>query len=126
MQLEFVCDVFGILQILMGEMFCVVVVVGFELGKKVEFIMNFGVLVSDDLIVEVVKECLVQDDVQQGFFFDGYLWMGLQVEIFLGIFEESGIEFDYVVLIDVFEEELIVCVVVCGCKDDQEDVVCEC
>lgn len=124
-QSEFVCEALGIPQISTGEMLRAAVAAGSELGQKVESIMNSGALVSDELIAEVVKDRLAQDDAQQGFLLDGYPRTGPQAETLSGILEESGIELDHVVLIDVPEEELIARAVARGREDDKEEVVRE-
>ncbi|MEM9406707.1 MAG: adenylate kinase [Acidobacteriota bacterium] len=124
-QSEFVCKALGIPQISTGDMLRAAVAAGSELGQKVESIMNSGALVSDELIAEVVKDRLVQADAQEGFLLDGYPRTGPQAETLSGILEESGIELDHVVLIDVPEEELVARAVARGRDDDKEEVVRE-
>lgn len=54
-------------------MFWVVMKNNMELGKKVKFFMDNGDFVFDEVINGIVCECLVEDDVKNGFLFDGFL-----------------------------------------------------
>ncbi len=124
-QSEFLVEALGVPQISTGDMLRAAVAAGSELGKKVESIMNSGALVSDELIAEVVKDRLAQDDAQRGFLLDGYPRTEPQAAVLQTILEESGIDLDHVILIDVPEEELIARAVARGREDDKEEVVRE-
>ena len=63
---------FQIPQISTGDMLRSAVQSGSELGQQAKAIMDRGELVSDDLILALVKERIVQDDCQNGFLFDGF------------------------------------------------------
>ena len=71
-QAQFICERFGIPQISTGDMLRAAVKAGTELGKQVKEVMDNGGLVSDDLIIGLIKERITQDDCAKGFLFDGF------------------------------------------------------
>lgn len=71
-QAQFICEHFGIPQISTGDMLRAAVNAGSALGKKVKSVMDSGALVSDEIIIELVKERIVADDCANGFLFDGF------------------------------------------------------
>ncbi len=71
-QAQFICERFGIPQISTGDMLRAAVKEGSELGLQVKEIMETGGLVSDDLIISLVKERIAQPDCANGFLFDGF------------------------------------------------------
>ena len=70
-QAQFIIDKFGIPQISTGDMLREAVKIGSPLGKHAKAIMDSGALVTDDIIIDLVKERIVQNDCQNGFLFDG-------------------------------------------------------
>ena len=71
-QAKYICDTFNIPQISTGDMLRAAVKAGTELGKKAKSVMDAGQLVSDDLIIGLVKERIAQPDCANGFLFDGF------------------------------------------------------
>ena len=71
-QAGFIKEKFGIPQISTGDMLRAHVKAGTELGVAAKKIMDEGGLVSDDIIIGMVKERITQDDCGQGFLFDGF------------------------------------------------------
>lgn len=71
-QASFICKQFGIPQISTGDMLRAAVKVGTPLGLQAKAVMEAGALVSDDLIINLVKERLAQPDCAAGFLFDGF------------------------------------------------------
>ncbi|HEY5647466.1 MAG TPA: nucleoside monophosphate kinase, partial [Pseudomonadales bacterium] len=71
-QAQFICKGFGIPQISTGDMLRAAVSAGTELGKRVKAVMDSGALVSDDIIIDLVKERIAADDCANGFLFDGF------------------------------------------------------
>lgn len=120
----------GIVYILIGDMLCVEIVVGIELGKQVKMVMDVGNLVLDDILLGMLELCLIQVDVVKGFIFDGYLCNVVQVNVMDGLLVKIGQLLDVVVQLDVFIELLVDCIVGCvkeqGCVDDNLEVVCQC
>ena len=66
-QANFIMNKFGIPQISTGDMLRAAIKAGTELGKKAKEVMDAGQLVSDELIIGLVKERIAQDDCKAGF-----------------------------------------------------------
>ncbi len=67
-QAQYLTEKFGIPQISTGDMLRAAVKAGTDLGKIAKKIMDEGGLVSDELIINLVKERIAQDDCKEGFF----------------------------------------------------------
>ena len=102
-QAQFICEKFNIPQISTGDMLRAAVKAGSELGLKVKEIMETGGLVSDGIIIDLVKERIAQDDCKEGFLFDGFPRTIPQAEAMI----EAGVDIDYVLEIDVDDEEIV-------------------
>ncbi len=102
-QAQFICEKYNIPQISTGDMLRAAVKAGTALGKQVEEIMQTGGLVSDELIISLVKERISQDDCSNGCLFDGFPRTIPQAEAMI----EAGVEIDFVVEIDVADEEIV-------------------
>jgi adenylate kinase len=76
---------------------------GTELGLKVKEIMNSGGLVSDDIIIDLVKERISQPDCENGFLFDGFPRTIPQADAM----KEGGVKLDHVLEIAVPDEEIV-------------------
>ncbi len=102
-QANFIKERYGIPQISTGDMLRAHVKAGTELGKAAKKIMDEGGLVSDDIIMGMVKERIKEDDCKNGYLFDGFPRTIPQAEAM----KEAGIDIDAVVEIDVPDEEII-------------------
>jgi len=102
-QAQRLCEAFGIPQISTGDMLRAAVSAGSDLGKRVKAVMDSGALVSDDIIIELVKERLAQPDCGKGFLFDGFPRTIPQADALA----EAGVKIDAVVEIQVPDEEII-------------------
>jgi adenylate kinase len=102
-QAKFITEKFGIPQISTGDMLRAAVGAGTELGLKVKDVMASGGLVSDDIIIALVKERIVQDDCAKGFLLDGFPRTIPQAEAM----KDAGVVIDNVVEIYVEDEEII-------------------
>ena len=102
-QATFICQKYGIPQISTGDMLRAAVKAGTPLGLQAKSIMDAGGLVSDDLIIGLVKERLTQPDCAQGFLFDGFPRTIPQADAM----KAAGVALDYVVEIDVPFEAII-------------------
>lgn len=71
-QAQFIMEKCGIPQISTGDMLREAINAGSELGKKVKGVMDQGALVTDEIIIELVKERIQQPDCANGFLFDGF------------------------------------------------------
>ncbi|RTR01147.1 adenylate kinase [Halomonas nitroreducens] len=102
-QAQFICERFGIPQISTGDMLRAAVKEGSELGLKVKEIMTTGGLVSDDLIISLVKERIAQPDCANGFLFDGFPRTIPQADAM----KDAGVKIDHVLEIAVPDEEIV-------------------
>lgn len=102
-QAQFIMDEFGIPQISTGDMLRAAIKNGTELGKKVKEVMDSGSLVSDDIIIALVKERIAQDDCAKGFLFDGFPRTIPQAEAL----RDASVEIDHVIEIAVEDEEIV-------------------
>jgi adenylate kinase len=102
-QAQFICEQFSIPQISTGDMLRAAVKAGTELGLKAKQVMAAGELVSDDLIIGLVKERIQQPDCVNGFLFDGFPRTIPQAEAIV----EAGIVIDHVLEIAVDDEEIV-------------------
>ena len=96
-QATFICQKFGIPQISTGDMLRAAVKAGTPLGLQADAVMKSGGLVSDDLIINLVKERITQADCAKGFLFDGFPRTIPQADAM----KAAGVALDYVVEIDV-------------------------
>jgi adenylate kinase len=102
-QAQFICEKFSIPQISTGDMLRAAVKAGSELGLKAKEIMETGGLVSDEIIIDLVKERIQQEDCVNGFLFDGFPRTIPQAEAML----EAGVTIDNVIEIHVDDEEIV-------------------
>lgn len=102
-QAKFITEKFGIPQISTGDMLRAAVKAGTELGLIAKSVMDSGGLVSDELIINLVKERISQDDCKNGFLFDGFPRTIPQAEALV----KAGVELDNVVEIAVDDEEIV-------------------
>lgn len=102
-QANFIKDKFGIPQISTGDMLRAAVKAGTPLGVEAKKVMDAGGLVSDDIILGLVKERIAQADCANGFLFDGFPRTLAQA----GALKEQGVNIDAVVEIDVDDAEII-------------------
>ena len=71
-QAQFLMDKYGIPQISTGDMLRAAIKAGTPLGLKAKEVMDQGQLVSDEIIIGLVKERIAQDDCAKGFLLDGF------------------------------------------------------
>ncbi|MDN3553519.1 adenylate kinase [Halomonas almeriensis] len=102
-QAQFICERFGIPQISTGDMLRAAVKEGSELGLQVKEIMETGGLVSDDLIISLVKERIQQPDCANGFLFDGFPRTIPQADAM----KHADVKIDHVLEIAVPDEEIV-------------------
>jgi adenylate kinase len=102
-QANYIKEKYSIPQISTGDMLRAHVKQGTDLGKAAKKIMDEGGLVSDDIIMGMVKERIAQDDCANGYLFDGFPRTIPQAEAL----KEAGVPIDAVVEIDVPDEEII-------------------
>lgn len=102
-QASYITQKYNIPQISTGDMLRAAVKAHTPLGLEAKKIMEAGGLVSDDIIINLVKERLTQADCDRGYLFDGFPRTIPQAEAL----KTAGVTLDYVVEIDVPSEEII-------------------
>lgn len=102
-QAQFIVDRFGIPQISTGDMLRAAVRAGTPLGLEAKKVMDAGQLVSDDIILGLIQERIVQDDCRNGFLLDGFPRTIAQADGLAAM----GIVIDHVVEIQVDDEEIV-------------------
>jgi len=96
-QATFICQKYNIPQISTGDMLRAAVKAGTPLGLTAKQVMDSGALVSDDLIINLVKERIAQSDCEKGFLFDGFPRTIPQADAL----KVAGVKLDFVLEIDV-------------------------
>ncbi len=96
-QATFICQAYGIPQISTGDMLRAAVKAGTEMGLAAKKIMDAGGLVSDDIIIGLVKERITHADCAKGFLFDGFPRTLPQADAL----KHAGVKLDCVLEIDV-------------------------
>ncbi len=96
-QAKFICEKFSIPQISTGDMLRAAVKVGTPLGIEAKKVMDSGGLVSDDIIIGLVKDRLTQPDCMNGYLFDGFPRTIPQAQAM----KDAEVPLDYVLEIDV-------------------------
>lgn len=96
-QAQFLMAKFGIPQISTGDMLRAAIKAGTELGVKAKEVMDAGQLVSDELIIGLVKERITQDDCKGGFLLDGFPRTIPQADAM----KDNGVIVDHVIEFDV-------------------------
>lgn len=94
---------FKIPQISTGDMLRAAIAKGTQLGLSAKKVMESGGLVSDDIIIGLVKERLKSDDCKNGFLFDGFPRTLVQADAL----KQAGVHLDHVIEIDVDDQEII-------------------
>lgn len=102
-QAQFITEKLGIPQISTGDMLRAAVKAGTALGQQVEAVMSSGALVTDDIIIALVKERISEPDCDKGFLLDGFPRTIPQADAML----EAGIDIDAVINIEVEDEEIV-------------------
>ena len=102
-QAKFICEKFGIPQISTGDMLRAAVKAGTPLGIAAKKVMDSGALVSDDIIIGLVKERLTQPDCAPGYLFDGFPRTIPQAEAM----KDAGVALDYVLEIAVPDSAIV-------------------
>ena len=102
-QATFIKEKFGIPQISTGDMLRAAVKAGTPLGIAAKKVMDSGALVSDDIIIGLVKERLKEPDCAKGYLFDGFPRTIPQADAM----KDAGVNLDFVLEIDVPDSEVV-------------------
>ena len=102
-QANFIKEKFGIPQISTGDMLRAAVKAATPLGLEAKKVMDAGGLVSDDIIIGLVKDRLQQEDCKSGYMFDGFPRTIPQADAM----KDAGVPIDFVLEIDVPDAEIV-------------------
>jgi len=102
-QATFLCQKYGIPQVSTGDMLRAAVKAGTPLGIAAKKVMDSGALVSDDIIIGLVKERIAQPDCVNGFLFDGFPRTIAQADAM----KNAGVKIDVVLEIDVPDSAIV-------------------
>ena len=102
-QAQFLTKAFDIPQISTGDMLRAAIKAGTELGKLAKSFMDAGKLVTDEIIIGLVKERIAEEDCKNGFLLDGFPRTIAQADAL----KEAGVAIDAVVEIDVPDSEIV-------------------
>ncbi len=106
-QAEYLSNRFGIPHISTGDILRENVKNQTELGKKAKEYMDKGLLVPDEIVIEIVKDRLMQDDCKNGFLLDGFPRTIAQAEALEKVLAELGQKIDKVLNIEVPDEKIL-------------------
>ncbi|KKO72340.1 adenylate kinase [Pseudomonas sp. S 311-6] len=102
-QAAYITRQYGIPQISTGDMLRAAVKAGTPLGLEAKKIMDAGKLVSDEIIIGLVRDRLQQPDCEKGYLLDGFPRTIPQADAL----KDAGVALDYVIEIDVPEDDII-------------------
>src|SRR5438132_2524154 len=102
-QANYIREAYGISQISTGDMLRAAVKAGTPLGIAAKKVMDSGALVSDDIIIGLVKERLKEPDCARGYLFDGFPRTIPQADAM----KDAGVAVDYVLVINVPDEVIV-------------------
>jgi adenylate kinase len=102
-QANFIKEKFNIPQISTGDMLRAAIKAGTDLGMAAKKVMDAGGLVSDDIMIGLVKDRLKEPDCANGYLFDGFPRTIAQADAM----KDGGINVDYVLEIDVPDESIV-------------------
>ena len=102
-QAQFLTKKYNIPQISTGDMLRAAIKAGTEMGKMAKKAMEAGQLVTDDIIIGLVKDRIAEDDCKNGFLLDGFPRTLAQADAVTS----AGIEIDAVIEIDVPDSEIV-------------------
>lgn len=105
-QAEYLEKSYGMAKLSTGDMLREAAASGSDLGNHVKQIMAEGALVSDDIMVDLIRERIQQSDCKKGFILDGFPRTIAQAEALDVMLEEVGMSLDYVIELEVDDEVL--------------------
>jgi adenylate kinase len=106
-QAKFLIDKYNIPQISTGDILREAVSEGTDMGLKAKIAMDNGQLVSDDIIMGIIKDRLSKDDCKKGFILDGFPRTIVQAEELEILMKELNIKLDYVISLNVADDEIV-------------------
>jgi adenylate kinase len=106
-QADKIIEAYGLMHVSTGNMLRKEIADGTELGEKAKAIMDAGNLVSDDIIIGMIRNLLTSAQNDKGYLFDGFPRTVPQAEALDKLYDELGMKVDYALNIDVSDDEVI-------------------
>jgi len=106
-QAKVICEQKKVPQISTGDILREAAKEGTEKGLKAKEIMDSGRLVSDEIVIDIIKDRIQKDDCKNGFLLDGFPRTRIQADALKKLLEDLNLKLDHVINIDVPGEELI-------------------
>lgn len=106
-QAKFLQEEYHLAHLSTGEMLRALVASGSDLGKKAQDVMSKGQLVSDDIMIDMIRERIKQDDCKSGFILDGFPRTIAQAEALDEMLESEGKALDHVIEIRVDDARMV-------------------
>lgn len=100
-------DKFGLVQLSTGDLLRAAVAAGTEAGKAAKAVMEAGQLVSDEIVLAILKDRLAEDDAAKGVMFDGFPRTNAQAEALDQLMTDAGQKIDVVVSLAVEDEAMV-------------------
>lgn len=122
-QAEKIVAEYGIPQVSTGDLLRAAVAAGSELGQRAKAAMDAGELVSDDVVIGMIRERLDQPDAENGFILDGFPRSMAQAEALDELLARLGRPLQKVIHLEVDNEEIVQRLLARGRADDNEDTI---
>ena len=100
-------DKFGLVQLSTGDLLRAAVAAGTEAGKRAKAVMEAGDLVSDDIVIAILRDRLAEDDCAKGVILDGFPRTTVQAEALDTLLEESGQKINAAISLDVEDAAMV-------------------
>ena len=98
---------FGLIQLSTGDLLRAAVAAGTEAGRKAKSVMEAGQLVSDDLVLAILKDRMAQPDVAKGIILDGFPRTDGQAAALDGLLQQSGLKVTAAISLEVDDEAMV-------------------
>jgi adenylate kinase len=98
---------FGLIQLSTGDLLRAAVAAGTEAGKRAKAVMEAGQLVSDDIVLAILKDRMAQPDVAKGIILDGFPRTAGQAAALDGLLEEGGGKVTAAISLEVEDEAMV-------------------
>lgn len=106
-QSDFLRDEYTLTKLATGDMLRASVAAGTELGKQAKAVMDSGALVSDDIMIGIIREAISDKHCPNGFILDGFPRTVAQAEALDGMLAKEGKKLDYVIELKVNDAEMV-------------------
>ena len=100
-------DKFGLVQLSTGDLLRAAVAAGTEAGKAAKAVMEAGDLVSDEIVIAILRDRLVEDDCAKGVILDGFPRTTVQAEALDALLTETGQKINAAISLEVDDAEMV-------------------